>query len=93
MLVAGGTPVTTWYDFVDVVQASPGIRIELSLERDGRPLTRYVTPEAFDEDDPVTGESRSVGRVGIYSAPEFVYRDISLIQAVQLGYAETVGIR
>ena len=92
VLVAGGTPVTTWYDFVDVVEASPGIRIELSLERDGRPLTRYVTPEAFNVDDPVTGESRSVGRVGIYSAPEFVYRDISLIQAAQLGYAETVGI-
>jgi len=92
VLIAGGTPVTTWYDFVDVVEASPGIRIELSLERDGRPLTRYVTPEAFDVDDPVTGESRRVGRVGIYSAPEFVYRDISLIQAAQLGYAETVGI-
>jgi regulator of sigma E protease len=92
VLVAGGIPMTSWYDFVDVVEARPGIRTELSLERDGRPLTRYVTPEAVTEDDPVTGESRRVGRVGIYPAPEFVYRDVSLTQAVQLGYAETVGV-
>jgi regulator of sigma E protease len=92
VLAAGGVPVGSWNDFVDVVEARPGIRTELSLERDGRPLTRFVTPESTPEDDPVTGERRVVGKVGIYSAPEFVYRDISLVQAAQLGYAETVGI-
>ena len=92
VLVAGGVPMTNWYDFVDVVEARPGIRTELSLERDGRPLTRYVTPEATTEDDPVTGESRRVGKVGIAPAPELVYQDVPLTQAVQLGYAETVGI-
>ncbi len=90
VLLAGGVPMTSWYDFVDVVEARPGIRTELSLERDGRPLTRYVTPEAETEDDPVTGESRSVGKVGIGPAPELLHRDVPLTQAVQLGYAETV---
>ena len=93
VLVAGGVTLTNWNDFVDVVEARPGIRTELSLEREGRPLTRFVTPEATPEDDPVTGETMTVGKVGIYAAlGELVYRDVSLVQAVRLGYAETLGM-
>ena len=91
ILVAGGLPMTNWYDFVDVVEARAGIRTELSLERDGRTLTRFVTPESTMEDDPVTGERVRVGKVGIFR-PAFERRDVSLVEAVQLGYAETVGI-
>ena len=93
VVVAGGVPMTNWYDFVDVVEARPDIRTELSLMRGGRSLTRFVTPDAVTEDDPVTGESVTVGKVGIYApSGELVYRDISMARAVQLGYAETVGI-
>ena len=93
VLVAGGVPMTNWYDFVDVVEARPGVRTELSLERGGRSLTRVVTPEATMEDHPVTGERVRVGKVGIFPPlGELAHRDVSLIQAVQLGYAETVGI-
>ena len=93
VLVAGGVPMTNWYDFVDVVEARPGMRTVLSLERGGRSLTRVVTPEATTEDDPVTGERVRVGKVGIFPPRgELAYQEVSLIQAVQLGYAETVGI-
>jgi regulator of sigma E protease len=93
MLVAGGVPITNWWDFVDVVEAHPDIPMEVTLEREGRSLTLSVTPDARLEEDPVTGEAVTVGKVGI-NGPfgERVYRDISLIQAVQLGYAETVGM-
>ncbi len=93
VVVAGGVPMTNWYDFVDVVEARPDIRTELSLLRGGRSLTRFVTPDAVTQDDPVTGETVTVGTVGIYQPiGELVYRDVSLTRAVQLGYAETVGI-
>ena len=93
VVVAGGVPMTNWYDFVDVVEARPDIRTELSLMRGGRSLTRFVTPDAVTQDDPVTGETVTVGKVGIYApSGELVYRDVSLTRAVQLGYAETVGI-
>ncbi len=93
VVVAGGVPMTNWYDFVDVVEARPDIRTELSLLRGGRSLTRFVTPDAVTQDDPVTGETVTVGKVGIYAPTgELVYRDVSLTRAVQLGYAETVGI-
>ena len=91
VLVAGGVPMTNWYDFVDVVEARAGVRTELSLERNGRLLTRFVTPEPTREDDPVTGESVRVGKVGIFP-PSFPHRDVSLAEAVRLGYTETVGI-
>ncbi len=93
MLVAGGVPITNWWDFVDVVEAHPDIPMEVTLEREGRSLTLSVTPEATQEEDPVTGETVTVGKVGINGlAGELVYRDVSLTQAVQLGYAETVGM-
>ena len=93
ILMAGGVAMNNWWDFVDVVSARPGVRTELSLERDGRALTRFVTPEAATDEDPITGESVRVGRVGITGPRgEVVYRDISLIQAVQLGYFETVAV-
>ena len=93
MLVADGVPITNWWDFVDVVEAHPDIPMEVTLEREGRSLTLSVTPEATQEEDPVTGETVTEGKVGI-SAPvgELVYRDVSLTEAVQLGYAETVGM-
>jgi len=93
MLVADGVPITNWWDFVDVVEAHPGIPMEVTLEREGRSLTLSVTPEATQEEDPVTGETVTVGKVGINGpVGELVYRDVSLTQAVQLGYAETVGM-
>ncbi len=92
VLVAGGVPITNWYDFVAVVEARAGVRTELSLERDGRSLTRYVTPEAETQNDPITGETESVGKVGIYEpVGALVYRDVSFTRAVQLGWAETAG--
>ena len=93
MLVADGVSITNWWDFVDVVEAHPAIPMEVTLEREGRSLTLSVTPEATQEEDPVTGEPVTVGKVGITGpVGELVYRDVSLAQAVQLGYAETVGM-
>jgi len=50
-----------------------------------------VTPEATPREDPVTGETVTVGIVGIFP-PRLARRDVSLVEAVRLGYAETVGI-
>jgi regulator of sigma E protease len=92
-LVAGGVSITNWDDFVAVVEARPGIPMEITVEREGEPLTLSVTPDPTSEEDPVTGETVTVGKVGIYQPiGEVVYREVSLPQAVRLGYAETVGI-
>jgi regulator of sigma E protease len=93
VLMAGGVSITNWDDFVDVVEARPDIPMEITVEREGRSLTLSVTPDPTSEEDPVTGETVTVGKVGIYQPiGEVVYREVSLPQAVRLGYAETVGI-
>ena len=91
--VADGVAISNWWDLVDVIEARPDIPMELTLEREGQSLTLSVTPEATAEDDPVTGETVIVGKLGILGPiEEFVYSDVSLAQALQLGYAETVGV-
>ena len=93
ILIASGVAITHWYDFVDVIESRPEMRTELLLERDGLTLTHYVTPDAVTERDPVTGETVRVGKVGIYpTVMEAAYQPVSLGRAVQLGWAETVGI-
>ncbi len=91
--VADGVAISNWWDLVDVIEDRPDIPMELTLEREGQSLTLSVTPEATAEDDPVTGETVIVGKLGILGPiEEFVYSDVSLAQALQLGYAETVGV-
>mgnify|MGYP001490255035 CR=1 FL=1 len=91
--VADGVAIGNWWDLVDVIEDRPDIPMELTLEREGQSLTLSVTPEATAEDDPVTGETVIVGKLGILGPiEEFVYSDVSLAQALQLGYAETVGV-
>ena len=90
--VADGVAISNWWDLVDVIEAHPDIPMEVTLEREGRSLTLSVTPEAEQVEDPVTGETVTEGKVGIGPAEELVYQDVSLTEAVQLGYAETVGV-
>jgi regulator of sigma E protease len=93
VLVANGVPITHWYDFVDVIESRPAMRTELLLERGGQSVTVYVTPDEVTEEDPVTGETVGVGKVGIYPAVmESAYQPVSLARAIQLGWAETVGV-
>ena len=91
--VADGVAISPWWALVDVIEAHPDIPMEVTLEREGRSLTLSVTPEAEQVEDPVTGETVTVGKVGLNGpAGEWVSRDVSLTVAVQLGYAETVGM-
>jgi regulator of sigma E protease len=93
VLSANGIPVLNWYDFVEVVAARPGLRTELSLERRGGSLTRFVTPDEVSREDPETGETVQVGQVGIFAPrEEVIYRAVSFGRSLRLGYAETTGI-
>jgi regulator of sigma E protease len=88
-----GVRIINWYDFLDAVHARPGERVEIGLLREGRELTRIVTLESQELDDPATGERVTRGRIGIYMPPdELVYTKIGLSEAVVVGYRDTVGI-
>ena len=93
ILAVDGAPMDHWYDFVDAIEERAGTRTELSLERRERPLTRYVTPNEETAEDPATGETVPVGKVGIYQpVTELAYQPVGVGRALGLGWAETVGV-
>ncbi|HSG49018.1 MAG TPA: RIP metalloprotease RseP, partial [Longimicrobiales bacterium] len=88
-----GEAVRNWTGMTRVLREHPGDRLPFVLNRDGRELTRYVTPETATETDPVTGDRVEVGRVGIRPdlAGSLVYQPLSLGDAVVAGWRETEG--
>jgi regulator of sigma E protease len=86
-----GEETLNWWTFVDQIEARPGDRVEITIEREGRQLVRAVTLNSEEETQP-DGSVRVVGRAGI--APpnvETLYREASLGEAVTAGYQETVA--
>jgi regulator of sigma E protease len=88
-----GDSVANWYGFLDAIRSRPGERVELGIRRDGRELTRIVNLASQEDRDPVTGETVTVGQVGISRAPDdIVYHPVSLGDAVQAGYRSTEAV-
>jgi len=90
-----GQPVQTWYDIVAAVRARPGQRTTFVVEREGQELVRPVVPMTATETDPVTGEEREFGQVGIQSpAAELpiAYEPVALGQALGIGWERTVFV-
>jgi len=93
ILSVGGTPVVNWFDFLDAIKSRPGARVELEILRDGRELTRAVTLEAQEEEDPVTGERVTVGQIGIYRPlGEVAFTRVGPTEALVVGYRDTMAV-
>ncbi len=89
----GGVEVDTWYALVAEIELRPGARTELGVLRDGRALTRVVTLATQEEEDPVTQESRTIGYLGIFPPTSgMAYTPVGFVDAVVIGYRETVAI-
>ncbi len=93
IVAVDGVPIRTWPQFVEVVQAHPEVPIELTLSRDGGNVIRRVTPARETQADPVTGETRTIGQIGVFpTLPSITYSRVPPVEAVQLGLADTVGM-
>jgi regulator of sigma E protease len=93
ILAVDGVEIGTWYDFLDAIKPNPETRVELLISRDGRELTRAVTLDSQEEEDPVTGETTTVGQVGIFRLlDEFTYTRVEPVRAFVAGYEDTVAV-
>jgi regulator of sigma E protease len=91
LLDVGGTPIVDWSDVVRAIEARPDTRTEILVERDGRELTRVVTPRTVEGRDPVTGAARTIGQIGMVpTGGNIVYTRVGLAEAVSVGWDETV---
>ena len=93
ILTVDGVPIVNWFDFLEAIHAKPGARVELGLLREGRELMRAVTLDTQEAEDPLTGETVTQGRIGIYMpADEFYYTRVGFGEALVVGYRETVAV-
>jgi len=93
ILSVDGTPLETWWQFVQIIQTRPETPVELTILRDGGELSRTVTPNSVRGVDPVTGETRTIGQIGVTSEPPGVtYSPRGPIEAVREGWEETVYV-
>jgi len=60
-----GDTIRTWYEMVAVIEPAAGDTIVLTVQRADSLFELAVVPELESVRDPVTGESREVGRIGI----------------------------
>ena len=92
LLAVDGHPVSTWYDFRTLVEARPGQKVDITVEREGHTLVRPVTLDSEKQDRP-DGTTAEVGKVGVYPpVDDFTYHPISAKEAVVAGYRETVAV-
>ena len=79
--------VETWSDLTNLIKANPNTKIGLVIERTGSKINLDITtatniiPEKHGMD--------TVGVLGIY--PEFLYLDITVSEAVAIGWSRTIG--
>ena len=80
-----GKPVPDGGAFVDMVKASPGRPLVVSLQRDGQPLDITVVPQALES------EGRQIGRIQAEVAmmPEMVNASSPPLQAIARGAQKT----
>ncbi len=88
-----GGEIATWPEFVSIVQQNPDTEIQVALLRDGGELVREVTPDAVQDLDPITGEPRTIGQIGVLPAlPGVAYSPLAPVEAVRAGWDETYAI-
>ena len=58
-----GKPISNWEEFVGIIQDSPGIPLQLVVERDGTLETLDITPSTIKEKD------QEYGQIGVITRP------------------------
>jgi regulator of sigma E protease len=91
VVAVDGAPVTNWYDFLQLIHPRPDARVELTILRNGRELTRPVTLESEEIVNPETGEKETIGQIGIFRPIGEPLR-AGPVEAVVMGYRQTVAV-
>ena len=65
VLSIDGTVVRSWDEMVGLIEPNPGVELEMTVARGDSTLAFLVVPAEETETDPVSGESRQVGKIGV----------------------------
>jgi regulator of sigma E protease len=87
IVAVNGEPIRSWVEMVNQVGASPNKPVHFIIQRGAARDTLDVTPKAALEPDPVTGQPKTVGRIGAGA------HDPSHKEMLPLGQALTSGMK
>jgi regulator of sigma E protease len=93
IIAAGGQPVRSWTDMVNVVSASPDKPLNFTVYRpNSGTKTLVVVPRAAQDTDPVTGKVRTVGKIGAAAKELMQSVGLNPFQALSSGTRATWSI-
>lgn len=88
VVTAAGRPVTSWTEFVEVVQDHPGRELAVVVDRAGARTPLNLTPESAKETDE-TGREAQVGKLGVAPEIKVDHRPIGFGEALERGWTFT----
>ncbi len=84
-----GKPIRSWDQVLDVVGPVTSGTITFELERGGTRITKVITPQIAEVNDPVTGAKKRVGRVGMQVRDSVAHESVGLVGAMSAGSQAT----
>ncbi len=85
----GGQPLPSWHALVEAVEASLDQPMRLAIDRAGETVELEVTPAAEDVTDPITGEVRKAGRIGIGPERQLEHVELGVAASIAEGARQT----
>ena len=90
---AAGRPISTWQEFVDIIEDNHGMAVPLVVERDGTRQSLVVTPEARELENGFVVGRLGVGRtISIASDPNLARIRHGPLGAIAVGARSTVEV-
>lgn len=86
-----GTPVKRWDEMVGIIQKSTGVRLTLTVEREGTRFDVPIIPEKKTSKN-IFGEEKKVGMIGVAAGGEFIKEHLSPLKAIVKGFERTIDI-
>ena len=85
VVAIGGHPVRSWAQLQERVTPSAGVALPFQLRRAGQLVNLAVRPESTSEKDPVSGQMRTVGKIGASTADPTTRQAIGPVNALVVG--------
>ena len=85
----GHAPLLRWADLQERVSAAPGAELPFEVMREGHVVALTLRPESTVVRDPITKQSKTVGRIGAVGADVTVRVPMSAAQSLQSAGRQT----
>ena len=89
VVTANGKPVASWAELVNTIEASPGRSLTLTVSRGGSLKTFAVTPDSMPQENPISGRTEMVGKIGAQARAVTDHESVSVGTALSSGWNQT----